>query len=315
MVRSIFPARNPYRSGECVHFPELLYIRPVPEKRPSSGRVSNPHGYKGTLLHVHLEGGTWGTIEGTAVMVAPGVALTASHVLSDYFNEIKEGKAYVILQGYLDDGPIFWCASYFTNIVGTDLLLITLELRSDVPSDNCFRIAPMRVTAPAPGSFVRIVGMVATGHSSDGTFPVVDGIMNYSYDTFEAAGAVEERTQPRLINGPSISVNCGGFGGMSGGPAYDEDGYVIGVLSASFEGPSQEETLMNPPAPATISLLSPALQVPVRPSWFPGEQTYYRRLSEMRSFIDDPSKLVQQSCWKALEFKAGRFGGDIRKPD
>jgi hypothetical protein len=47
---------------------------------------------------------------------------------------------------------------------------------------------------------------------------------------------------------------------MSGGPAFDERGFLVGLLSTSWEGEG----------PAYVSLIWPSLETRVTPSWPPG---------------------------------------------
>ncbi len=62
--------------------------------------------------------------------------------------------------------------------------------------------------------------------------------------------------------GPAIEVACSTSGGMSGGPAFDQNGMLVGVFSVSLNksdgrGPSQ------------ISLLAPALVQTITPAFLP----------------------------------------------
>jgi hypothetical protein len=46
---------------------------------------------------------------------------------------------------------------------------------------------------------------------------------------------------------------------MSGGPAFDDNGFLIGLVSSSFEGETS--------GPSYVSLLWPALAEPISPGW------------------------------------------------
>jgi hypothetical protein len=78
-----------------------------------------------------------------------------------------------------------------------------------------------------------------------------------------AAGTVTAQGRDRVIlPWPALAVDCPALSGMSGGPAFDERGFLIGLLSASMDG--------EPPGPAFVSFLWPALATRVTPPWPPG---------------------------------------------
>jgi hypothetical protein len=73
--------RDPFEGVD----PDRKYTHPawtyVPNDAPGTHRVLNMAHYEGIVLSVHFfEEDQWSRVEGSAVMVAPGVAFMAAHV-------------------------------------------------------------------------------------------------------------------------------------------------------------------------------------------------------------------------------------------
>ena len=61
-------------------------------------------------------------------------------------------------------------------------------------------------------------------------------------DVLVCTGVVTERFEAgrdrAMLPGPAIEVECPAWGGMSGGPAFDKNGRIVGLLSSSYTGPN-----------------------------------------------------------------------------
>ena len=91
-----------------------------------------------------------------------------------------------------------------------------------------------------------------------------------------------------MLPSPTLEVDCPAWGGLSGGPAFDKHGRVVGVLSSSYTGP--EDTT----GPSYISLLWPALCAEINGGWPAGVIPAHRSLRELEPrlcLIDDPSAI------------------------
>ena len=86
---------------------------------------------------------------------------------------------------------------------------------------------------------------------------------------------------------PVIEVDCDALGGMSGGPCFDEGGYLVGLLCSSFEGTA---------GPSYMSLLWPALVYSFNPIWMKtlfGETTTLMDLPEQLIVIEGRHRVVR----------------------
>jgi len=80
-----------------------------------------------------------------------------------------------------------------------------------------------------------------------------------------------------MLPGPAIEVDCPALGGMSGGPAFNEDGFLVGLLTSSLEG--------EPDGPAFLSLIWPALGHRLTPIWPTGLYKGPTSLLEMNRLL------------------------------
>jgi hypothetical protein len=217
---------------------------------------------KGTVLALDWVVGNRHHIWGSAVMVAPGVALTAGHVV-DAMREkgfLANEGGYLLALGFHEHGVVFWNPDSFTSVGGGDVAVLTMVRATASPSlppgaPIPVNAATMAMRAPVEGELISMFGFTATetvfedGNAVGlsllgGVGPVLD--------------VYPERRDQRLA-GPSACVSAKTVGGMSGGGAFDAQGRLIGVISAGIgEDPS------------FISLAWPCMFTPLQIAWPPG---------------------------------------------
>ncbi len=177
---------------------------------------------------------------GSAVMIGPGLALTATHVL-DEFKSI--GKSPVLLT-FLPGGEArAWLPKHTINShrpssvlsfsstpeAVSDLSVLTCDLNSDAHSNHSLCLTPLRVRLPVPGDRLWAIGF-RQGDISDratGMIPLA------------ASGTVIDaypQGRGKMLISSCVSVDMNTMGGMSGGPVFDSDGFVVGIVSSSFDG-------------------------------------------------------------------------------
>jgi hypothetical protein len=83
--------RNPLDAGLNTTIYIDLY-RFIPTDPPEVYLIDNMAHYNGVLLSVHFGTNEWTTVEGSAVMVAPGIALTGAHVIEPNIPDIMASR-------------------------------------------------------------------------------------------------------------------------------------------------------------------------------------------------------------------------------
>ncbi|BBZ75437.1 hypothetical protein MANY_07740 [Mycolicibacterium anyangense] len=113
--------------------------------------VANWETFDGALLAVCFQYGDTYVVEGTAVMVGLGLALSAAHVFDDHRDALVTGEATLTCIGMRANGAaeLWRCYAMSRDKEDQcDLELLCLELISDVPADRRFRVsAPHNTTA------------------------------------------------------------------------------------------------------------------------------------------------------------------------
>lgn len=230
--------------------------------------------YDGVLLSVHFfsELSDWNTVEGSAVLVAPGVAITAAHVIDDdIIALIMAGSVLAFCTGLTPLGPRFWNISEIARVGQTDLLVLPLNYSSPIPLDGRFAHAIITTRLPKIGEIVTIVGFRADGGvrfpdfdaQANPYFPTSGGLIEYGGKIMIGVGEVTQhymQGRGATARGPTIEVACVTDGGMSGGPAFDQTGMLVGILSRSINHPDGT-------GHSQVSLVVPALVKTINPSF------------------------------------------------
>ena len=217
---------------------EIPIIRiAIPESNGTSRPdwVQNWDFFEGALLTVVIRDGDSHKIEGTAVMIAPGLAVTASHVFAEHVGDIGAGTSALSCFGHRSTGVDVWKV---TNIVSDvdrgDLAFLSLELASPVNATWRFTEIGITTRCPKPGEILSIFGYrfeeADTGADVEFTFK---GNLFVASGTVVAVYPVERH--PTLMPFPAIELDCGSLGGMSGGAVLDPEGLLVGVISRGLK--------------------------------------------------------------------------------
>jgi hypothetical protein len=194
----------------------------------------------GTLLALDWVVGETHHIWGSAVMVAPGVALTARHVFDHLRREgfLGEVGGYLLALGFHKHGMAIWNPDSFTNIGDGDLALLTLVRATASPNPAADAPVPVNVAVlaarqPSIEERISLFGFVASElkfeklNDGNGAGLSLLGSVGPVTDVY---GAGRDRTLPN----PSAAVAAKTIGGMSGGGAFDAQGRLIGVITSGF---------------------------------------------------------------------------------
>jgi hypothetical protein len=211
---------------------------------------------------------------GSAVLIAPGLAVGAKHVFEP-LNKQNIGSSTVYLSAMTGSGVIFWIVRQIL-VDNSDVVLIRIDLSSLLPECG-FVAASMTTRYPRIGEKILILGFRSEVDTVNGA-PVKYGNGDaLGCKVIASIGEVSELypngRDSCMLPQPCIEVSCETPGGMSGGPAFDKNGRLLGVLSSSVEGEK---------GPSFVSLMWSALCFKIDTIW-------------PRGLINLPTNLLEMS--------------------
>ncbi len=220
---------------------------------PNEVNLRDWHCLEGLVLALHFKADNTGEVDGSAVLVAPGIALCATHVVKPRIEPIMRGDSAPYAIGIASHGGQIWMIRKISSDDGSDISILGLELRTALPPDGKFRQAYLSTRIPKIGENLWLVGLRA----SAAVFPLeADGGINLGAQMIVTKGTVSAHylsgRDRSMAPFPCIQVDAKAWGGMSGGPVFDEEGYLIGLLSSS----------LGEDGPSCVCLVFPALTMP-----------------------------------------------------
>lgn len=173
---------------------------------------------------------------GSAVMVGPGIAICAKHVLEDqgFQKKLTNGGATLVAQAPLAGGMLLWTVIHFATVPDSDLAVLSMTLSSDFPLDRRFAVASITTRMPAVGEELTITGLSATRQTEE-----ISSVMHIGLQPGCLKGRVLEvypDGRDRSLLGPCLAVESEARGGMSGGPVFDSRGFLVGTVTSAYPG-------------------------------------------------------------------------------
>ena len=237
-------------------------------RRALPARVANWDYYDGAIVMVGVSDGKAFTIEGSGVMVAPGLALSATHVLADHADAIDERRLSVFCIALRRGGKAdLWAVRRSLRFAAdkSDIMFLGVELNSEIADDWFVGCLPITTRAPAEGELLTILGYRFERNEPTPS-PIVDSVPVLGRgDLYVATGEMQRlyypQRDPLLAPFPAIEIHCGALGSMSGGAVLDAGGALVGIISRGWDdgGP-----------PATAAWILHALLFDVTLPWPPG---------------------------------------------
>ncbi|WP_018972988.1 S1 family peptidase [Rudaea cellulosilytica] len=262
------PAANP-KEGDTLGF-QPISVTLLPKN--ATVVMENIDAFDGAVLSFHFADADEHNVEGSAIIVAPGIALTAKHVIKSHLDRLMKGERHAMCIGIAKSGMNVWTVKKMTILTDVDIVILGLELNSAMPPERTFRQAIVSTRLPKIGDRLQIVGFRA----NSATRSMNNGERGYGVDAMllVSAGVVKERypqgRDKAMLPWPVLEVDCPSWGGMSGGPVFDEGGHLIGLLCSSLE-------LEDGDGVSYVSLLWQALTAKFEGGWpaqaFEGKRT------------------------------------------
>jgi len=223
------PATRPFHGDpkdDALHFSPLRMILP---DAPRLMEFTNWDVFEGTLLAVVVQEGDKFSMIGSAVLVAPGVAFGAVHVLKEEHEALKTGAMKAACIGFTGHGSMCWEILHNTRVLNSDLCILGLRFVSGLPPDRIFKCAFLTTRLPAVGERLVIAGF--RGGANE--FIVTpDGKLEITATPLLTSGTVLKMLP--TTQGTLVEIDCPLLGGMSGGPVYDTEGRLIGVSRSEW---------------------------------------------------------------------------------
>jgi hypothetical protein len=250
-----------------------------PELTPSEGmnfrlthryiRIEAQSGYRsidlaqsdGVLLALDWVVGDAHHIWGSAVMVGPGVALTARHTVDAMRHEgfLRDGESggYLLALGFYDHGMVIWHPNSFASIGDGDLAILTL-LRSKAQPASVAHIATLAARQPPVGEIVSLIGFAASKSIFENLPPDDGPVVDLLGSVGPVADLYPKGRDRHTLPNPAAGVSAKTVGGMSGGGAFDAQGRLIGIITSGIDETS-----------SFISMSWPSVFTPIEIAWLP----------------------------------------------
>lgn len=207
---------------------------------------------------------------GTAIVVAPNLAITAKHVIEDFWQKynphvlMKErAEAKFSLQAFnviaeraigIWDVTKLWSAHYH------DLAFIRLTPRAGIPSDYKWTKLIVELEPPKVGERIAAFGYrdtkvdVVNDIDQSGLKVLVDGTTAVG----EVIDVHPERRDSARLPFPCFQTNARFDGGMSGGPVFNDAGHLCGLVCSNLPPSAEGEEHVS-----YVSLLWPLMATPL----------------------------------------------------
>lgn len=220
-----------------------------------------PEGHPVNEVVIALVGGREGAEPhpaGSAVLIAPGLALTARHVIDDFWDRFggdREQLATFSLQAihYIPgvSRPAVWHVVNAFHADAIDIAVLALEPAANVPAAYQPPRLRLDVLSPNAGTPVQAFGYPLSVVLKE------PGGWVLHHDAVGAVGSVTQEfpdyRDRGMLSFPCFEMSLAIEAGMSGGPVFDSAGHLRGIVCSSVD-PDK--------VPSYASALWPAMGLP-----------------------------------------------------
>lgn len=201
--------------------------------------VSNWEHFDGALVAVGVTDNKTITIWGSGVLVAPGLVLTAKHVVDDFADAVENRELDYCCIGPRSSGNAdFWRGAslrYAEN--ESDTAFLGVKLNSPIEPDWVVSCFPVSVIPPRPTEMLTVVGFRFEEPGSIKPERMGDIAVVAQGNMHASAGRVaafHPYARDSRMPYPTIEISSGSVGGMSGGAVLDRNGAIVGLVSRGF---------------------------------------------------------------------------------
>jgi len=263
------PAGTPLPNGTKIE--SVSFGGSDASKIPKS--VKNWEFFEGSIVAVFIRSGSENRFLGSAAMIAPGLAVTATHIFADDLESIRNGTGAPYCTGIGSEISMMWAVCELNYTTDSDIAFLSIKLLSSPPEGWTIKTFALTTRTPVIGEHVSVLG-----------FRLGKRLLNNSrcaafsghlYASTGTVAAVHHHIRDRVMMPfPVIEIACGTLGGMSGGALIDIDGFLLGVNCGSFETEDQE-------GPASASWIIGAITRRIKIPWPTGLYPSNVRLLEI----------------------------------
>ena len=136
----------------------MLYFQPVTvhsSEESTAYWMKDWETFHGMLLSLIVGNQEEGYFDGSAIIVAPGIALCAAHEILPREDKLASGAVGLMGVGIAEHGLQFWKLTHAKTINNSDLAILGFEYASSLPPDNKFFIAAISTRVPKVGEALR----------------------------------------------------------------------------------------------------------------------------------------------------------------
>jgi len=211
--------------------------------------------------------------------------MAARHVIEAQEQLLRRGEQELICSGITAGDLVLWRCRRVTLLGTADIALLMVEAASTLP--KILRQVTLTTRMPRIGEKIVIVGL---RHHADAPIDITAEMkLSMMAASGEVTARYEQRRDSVLLPHPCFEVNCAAMGGMSGGPAFDENGFLIGLVTSSMEGDLAGPTFLSLPWPAFAETINP-----IWPAGFYKEPTTLLKMDRRICGIHRPDAIELQ---------------------
>jgi hypothetical protein len=266
----------------------------------------------GRVLMVQTWTNGWCHIWGSAAMVAPGIALTAAHVVQQFVDSghltidgtvkplAQHNKTSLMAVGIRGDNTETWAVRKVLMNQSHDLALLIMDLRQNIEEEYICNVLEISTKLPAIGEQITQVGFVASTDRFELNDPIgFQADVTHIATTGNVTSCYPEGRDRAVLPFPCFEVQSQSFSGMSGGPAFDSNGRIIGMVTSSLKGEDGELDV------SYVSLLWPILIMPFTHIWPPTMTEERILLTSELTPVHERWRLKPSSDFKGFSYDDG----------